>query len=74
MATKSFIKNVTLRGKRECQSFIRALERSDDSPTRSYPIDEQVSVHDMDKEAIRKLFKVVNENDRVLAGELEGHD
>ena len=32
MATKSFLKNYNLCSKRECQDFIRALERSDEAP------------------------------------------
>lgn len=58
MATKSFLKNVTLHGRKECQSFVRALERSDNPQQRSYPIDDQVQVHDMDRETIRKMFTV----------------
>ena len=56
MATKSFLKNVSLRGKKECQNFIRALERSDESHKQTYPIDEQATARDMDKETIRKMF------------------
>ena len=56
MATKSFLKNVNLHGRRECQSFIRALERSDQTPRRETPADRAVSASDMDKETIRKVF------------------
>jgi hypothetical protein len=56
MATKSFVKNVNLHGKKECQAFIRALERSDSVSDHSYPIDEQVPAKDMSKDVIQKMF------------------
>lgn len=56
MATKSFLKNVNLHGRRECQDFIRALERSDEMPGRVAPTDEGLKAHEMSKDVIRKMF------------------
>ena len=56
MATKSFLKNVNLHGRRECQDFIRALERSDETPAPAMPTEESIKVHNMSKDVIRKVF------------------
>lgn len=32
MATKSFLKNVSLRDEKQCKAFIRALEHSENQP------------------------------------------
>ena len=55
MATKSFLKNVTLRSKSDCQSFIRALERSESMP-RGKKQDAHIMAQDMTAEQIRKIF------------------
>lgn len=56
MATKSFLKNVNLHGRRECQDFIRALERSDETPGRAMTKDSELKAHDMSKDVIRRVF------------------
>ena len=56
MATKSFLKNYNLHSKRECQAFIRALERSDEAPKKPVKDGQQIFARDMDKETIRKIF------------------
>ena len=58
MATKSFLKNVSLRSTKQCQSFIRALEQSDQQKK-----EDSVSnkpVHEMTREQIRKIFGAEN--------------
>ena len=55
MATKSFLKSVNLHGKRDCQNFIRALEKSE-SPVHSKVEHNHVQVRNMDRENIRKMF------------------
>ena len=32
MATKSFLKNISLRDEKQCKAFIRALENSENQP------------------------------------------
>lgn len=54
MATKSFLKNVNLRGQRQCQEFIKALEKSQSRKTQ--PMDKAVRARDMSKDQIRKIF------------------
>ena len=55
MATKSFLKNVRLHGRKESQAFSRALERSEEALTvQADPSTPRAK--DMDKEAIRKIF------------------
>lgn len=56
MATKSFLKNVNLRTKRESQAFIRALERSDEAQKNAQADKPQVVARDMDKATIRRIF------------------
>ena len=56
MATKSFLKNVNLHGRRECQDFIRALERSDETSAPVMPTDESSKAHNMNKDVIRRVF------------------
>lgn len=55
MATKSFLKNVTLRSRKDCQNFIRALERSESMPRKKMP-GNPIIAHDMTAEQIRKIF------------------
>ena len=56
MATKSFLKNYNLCSKRECQDFIRALERSDEALQKSQQDERQIVARDMDRETIRRIF------------------
>lgn len=56
MATKSFLKNVKLRNKRDCQDFIRALENSIDAQKEVTEDRPQIIARDMDKATIRKIF------------------
>ncbi len=56
MATKSFVKNVNLRSRPECQAFIRALEHSEDAPRRPQKQENETKAREMDKETIRKMF------------------
>lgn len=54
MATKSFMKNLDLRGERQCKEFIRALEKSRD--TREKEVNLSRPASDMSREEMRKLF------------------
>ncbi len=54
MATKSFLKDVTLRDAKQCQSFIRALEKS--QAKRPKPPEASIPARDLTKEQIGKLF------------------
>lgn len=56
MATKTFLKNVTLHSRRECQNFIKALEMSDNTPDRRADDKNHNIAKDMTKEQIRKIF------------------
>lgn len=58
MATKSFMKTVNLSGRRQCQEFIRAVERSQQSVavrTRQ-PETEQTRARDLTQDQIRRIF------------------
>lgn len=59
MATKSFLKNVSLRGTKQCRGFIRALEKSEKQTKPDTA--STVPVHDMTREQIRKVFGTGNE-------------
>lgn len=54
MATKSFLRNVNLRGTKQCQSFIRALEQSKSSSKKQVTYSRTVT--DLDKEQIKQIF------------------
>lgn len=54
MATKSFLKNVNLRSRSQCESFIKALERS--QARKPQRIDMTNRTKDMNKDQIRKIF------------------
>lgn len=54
MATKSFLKNVSLRSTKQCQNFIRALEKSDNQ-TKEQTVSSK-PVHEMTREQIRRVF------------------
>lgn len=58
MATSSFLKNVTLRGAKQCQAFIKALEKS--KSCKENPVMYSKTVSDMDKEQIQKIFGGAN--------------
>ncbi len=61
MATKSFLKNITIRNRRDCLNFVKALERSADAPKPSYDSKPRVKAKDMSKEQIAIIFgKEVN--------------
>lgn len=55
MATKSFLKNINLRGENQSKAFIRALERSKDTKEKDVILSRPAS--DMSREEIRKVFK-----------------
>ena len=54
MATTSFLKNVNLKGRKQCQAFIRALEKSSLSSPKQVIYSKTVS--DMDSAQILKVF------------------
>lgn len=54
MATKSFLKNVNLRSRSQCESFIKAVERSQERKPQK--IDMANRTKDMNKDQIRKIF------------------
>lgn len=54
MATKSFLKNVSLRDAKQCQSFIKALEHSKAKETKQ--ADVSIPARDLTKEQIGKIF------------------
>ena len=56
MATQSFLKTVTLHGKKETKAFIRAVERSKDHEGKHFERYERQNANDMDKETIRSMF------------------
>lgn len=55
MATKSFLKPVTLRGKKEAQAFIKAVERSQ-TATLSNKANTTDIARDLNREEIKKIF------------------
>ena len=59
MATKSFLKNVSLHNAKECQSFIKALEKSERQAQEKKEI--STPVHEMTREQIRKVFGTEHE-------------
>lgn len=54
MATKSFLKNVNLRDAKQCQSFIKALEKSESKEPKKVEV--STRARDLTKEQIRKIF------------------
>lgn len=54
MATKSFLKTVHLRGAKQCQNFIKALESSQSKQI--IPATTTRKASDMSKEQIQKIF------------------
>lgn len=54
MATTSFLKNVNLKGRKQCQSFIRALESASSATPKQIAYSKTVS--DMDAAQILKVF------------------
>lgn len=55
MATYSFLKDINLRGRKQSQDFIRALERSREKKEKEVKLSRPVS--DMSREEIRKIFE-----------------
>lgn len=67
MATKSFLKNVSLRDPKQCKQFIRALEQSETSAKQLASKKATINIREMDSETIRKVFGGSNgKADRVL--------
>lgn len=56
MATKSILKNITLKSPRQCHSLVRALEGSHKSNPK--PVDYQRPVKTLSPEEIRQIFGV----------------
>ncbi len=56
MATQSFLKSVTLRGRKEAQAFVRAVERSENFGRQNKSGYEPVKAQELDAEAIKKMF------------------
>ena len=59
MATKSFLKTVNLQGRRQCQDFIRAVERSQQhsaEKSQHAADSEPIKARDLTPEQIRKIF------------------
>lgn len=54
MATKSFLKDVSLRDKKQCQAFIKALEKSQSKEVKE--IDIASRSRDLTKDQIQKIF------------------
>ncbi len=54
MATKSFLKNVNLRGKKQSQAFVRAAAVAQTRKAQQVAYSRRVS--DMDQQQIRKIF------------------
>ena len=55
MATKSFLKNITIKSKKDADNFINALENAENKKTKQIKIDKMVEdVKDSAK--IRKIF------------------
>lgn len=54
MATKSFLKDVQLRDKKQCQAFIKALEKSQSYSPKTTTT--TFVAKDMQKDQIRKVF------------------
>ena len=54
MATKSFLKNISLRDEKQCKAFIRALENSENQPTTDKH--SKRPVHTMSSAQIQKIF------------------
>ena len=54
VATKSFLKNVSLRDEKQCKAFIRALENSENQPNTAEHV--KRSVHTMSSAQIQKIF------------------
>lgn len=55
MATKSFLKNINLRGETQSKAFIRALERSKVTKEKEVILSRPAS--DMSREEIRQIFR-----------------
>lgn len=57
MATKSFLKNISLRDEKQCKAFIRALENSENQPaTDKHSKHSKRPVHTMSSTQIQKIF------------------
>ena len=56
MATKSFLKAVTLRGEKEAKAFIRAVGHSRDHGKKAAGHYERIKANDMDQDTIRSIF------------------
>jgi len=56
MATQSFLKAVTLRGKKEAQAFVRAVERSESLTEKQKNGYIPVIAKELDSEAIKKIY------------------
>ena len=54
MATKSFLKNISLRGQQQSKEFIRALEKS--KATKEKEVEFSRPVSDMSREEVQKIF------------------
>lgn len=55
MATRSFLKNITIKNRKEANRFIQALERAENKKSKEVKFDK--SVEDVkDSEKIRKIF------------------
>lgn len=55
MATKSFLKNITIKDKKSTENFIAALENASNKKAKKVVIDKRVE-DITDKEQIRKIF------------------
>lgn len=57
MATKSFLKNITIKNRKDANSFISALENAENKGRKKVNINTRVEMI-KDKERIRKIFGV----------------
>ena len=55
MATKSFLKNITIKNKKSAENFISALENAENKKAKEVIINKRVE-DITDKETIRKIF------------------
>lgn len=56
MATKTFLKNITIKTRKDADKFLQALENAENKKSKKVIVDKLVEDVE-DKEQIRKIFK-----------------
>ena len=56
MATQSFLKSVTLRGRKEAQAFVRAVEKSRELDKQKIVGYKPVKAQELDADAIKNMY------------------